>query len=428
MSSKGRDLPLAFDDSPGEAGRRTTSSAPSAFERWVLGRVHAAAGHPPVGVELWDGSVVGRPVDDAPVIEVRDRRALWQFLRRPQLHFGDLYSSGRIEVRGDLTRLIELTTGETKGVPWHERSLPLWLHRKVARRAANTLAGSQRNIHHHYDLSNDFYRLWLDERMQYTCAYFPDPSMSLEAAQLAKLDHVCRKLQLKPGDTVFEAGCGWGGLALHMAKHWGADVTAYNISREQVRYANERAREEGLADRLRYVEDDYRNMSGRCDVFVSVGMLEHVGVDNYRALGGVIDRTLRPGGRGLVHSIGRNRSRMMNPWIDRRIFPGAHPPSLREMMNIFEPWNLSVLDVENLRLHYAKTLEHWLERFESRRDTVREMFDERFVRAWRLYLAGSIAAFRTGSLQLFQVVFRHGDDNALPWSREHVYASGDDGR
>jgi cyclopropane-fatty-acyl-phospholipid synthase len=150
-------------------------------------------------------------------------------------------------------------------------------------------------------------------------------------------------------------------------------------------------------------------------------MLEHVGTDNYETLGSVIDKCLRESGRGLIHSIGRNRPRPMNRWIEKRIFPGAYPPTIKEMMDIFEPYNFSVLDIENLRLHYAKTLEHWLHRYEDNADTVKQMFDESFVRAWRLYLSGSIAAFRIGELQLFQVVFGRGSDNDLPWTRDHLY-------
>jgi cyclopropane-fatty-acyl-phospholipid synthase len=220
---------------------------------------------------------------------------------------------------------------------------------------------------------------------------------------------------------VVEAGCGWGGLALFMARHYGVNVRAYNISREQVAYAHQRAENEGFAGQVRYVLDDYRNIEGEYDAFVSVGMLEHVGKNDYQTLGKVVDRCLKPEGRGLIHSIGRNRPAPMNAWIERRIFPGAYPPSLLEMMDIFEPSGLSVLDVENLRLHYALTLEHWLERYEAHRDEVCAMMDKEFVRAWRLYLSGSVAAFRVGELQLFQVVFAKARNNALPWSRAHLY-------
>jgi cyclopropane-fatty-acyl-phospholipid synthase len=235
------------------------------------------------------------------------------------------------------------------------------------------------------------------------------------------MSHVCRKLQLKPGDQVVEAGCGWGGFALYMAKNHDVTVKAYNISREQVAYARAKAQAEGLSDRVEYLLDDYRNISGNYDVFVSVGMLEHVGPSDYPVLGQVIDRCLKPGGRGLIHSIGRNRPRPINAWIQRRIFPGAYPPTLREMMNIFESNLLSVLDVENLRLHYARTLEAWLQRYEAHAGQVEEMMDEKFVRAWRLYLSGSIAAFTAGQLQLFQVMFARENDNGIPWSRSHQY-------
>jgi cyclopropane-fatty-acyl-phospholipid synthase len=232
------------------------------------------------------------------------------------------------------------------------------------------------------------------------------------------MDLVCRKLCLKPGERVVEAGCGWGSLALFMAKRYGVRVRAFNLSAEQVAYARARAKGEGLDDRVEFVEDDYRNVQGAYDVFVSVGMLEHVGRRDYRTLGRVIDRSLTEHGRGLLHFIGRNRPAPLNPWIRRRIFPGGYPPTLREVFeDVFEPQTLSVLDVENLRLHYASTLEHWRQRFEASAEGVAHMFDETFVRAWRLYLAGSQAAFSTGWMQLFQVVFARGSSNEIPWTR-----------
>ena len=222
------------------------------------------------------------------------------------------------------------------------------------------MRGSRSNIHRHYNIGNDFYQLWLDEQLVYTCAYYAKPEMTLAEAQIAKMDHVCRKLGLKPGESVVEAGCGWGSLARHMARHYGVKVTAYNISTEQIRYARERAKAEGLDDKIQFIEDDYRTISGRYDAFVSVGMLEHVGRENFTALGGVVQRCLALNGRGLIHSIGRNLPRKTNPWLEKRIFPGAYIPSLREMLNVIEPCGLSVLDVENLRLHYARTLADWL--------------------------------------------------------------------
>jgi cyclopropane-fatty-acyl-phospholipid synthase len=188
-----------------------------------------------------------------------------------------------------------------------------------------------------------------------------------------------------------------------------------------VAFARDRAAQEGLGDRVEYVQEDYRNIEGHYDAFVSVGMLEHVGTPQYRELGEVIRRSLGRDGRGLIHTIGRNRPKPLNAWIEKRIFPGAYPPTLRQMMDIFENTPFSVLDVENLRLHYARTLRHWRERFEQHRERVSEMFDEQFVRAWRLYLHGSEAAFSAGELQLFQVVFAHHDNNDIPGSRAHLY-------
>jgi cyclopropane-fatty-acyl-phospholipid synthase len=278
-------------------------------------------------------------------------------------------------------------------------------------------------------LGNDFYQLWLDADMVYTCAYFDRPDATLEAAQRAKLDYVCRKLQLRPGEHVVEAGCGWGALALHMARRYGVTVRAYNISAEQLQYARGRAAREGLDGRVTFIADDYRAIDGRCDAFVSIGMLEHVGRAQYETLGGVIDRVLdRERGRGLLHFIGRNVPLPFNPWITKRIFPGAYAPTIGEVSAaILERQRFSVIDVENLRLHYAKTLEHWLDRFERQAGTIQAMFDEPFVRMWRLYLASAQACFRTGDLQLFQVTFGRAADNGRPWTRDGLYTEGVDG-
>jgi cyclopropane-fatty-acyl-phospholipid synthase len=390
----------------------------------LLNRLFTMVGRPPVGVRLWDGnSVSGRADGSLPTLIIRDRRALIKSLLHPELFFGEAYSEGHFEVEGDLITFLEavyrgLEQAPAPGV--FRRHAIRWLSRPNR----NTLDGSRGNIHRHYDIGNEFYRMWLDEHMVYTCAYFERPEATLEEAQLAKMDHVCRKLRLRPGERVVEAGCGWGALALHMARHYGVRVRAYNISHEQILYARARARAEGLDERVEFIEDDYRSIEGRFDAFVSVGMLEHVGKEHYRTLGGVIDRCLREHGRGLLHSIGRNRPSPMNAWAERHIFPGAYPPALREMMGILEPWQFSVLDVENLRLHYAETLRHWLARYEQHAAEVRAMFDEHFERAWRLYLAGSVATFTTGHLQLFQIVFARQRNNDIPLTRRHLYGAG----
>lgn len=390
-----------------------TRARATVLDRWLLAPLQRALNAAAVRIVLWDGTSLYRsPGQAISMVEVRDRATLIRLLWNRDLYFGEAYTAGRLDVHGNLVTLLEAISRASE--PRAARGLA-WL--RTVR--PNTRARSRHDIHQHYDLGNDFYRLWLDDEMVYTCAYFPDPAMSLEQAQLAKMRHVSRKLQLQPGERVIEAGSGWGALALYMARHYGVSVKAYNISREQARYARARARREGLADRVEFIEDDYRAIKDRSDVFVSVGMLEHVGLAELHTLGEVVSRSLdRECGRGLLHFIGRDVAYPLNPWIRKRIFPGGYPPTLSQVTRrVFEPRGLSVLDVENLRPHYARTLEHWLARFDDGIDRVREAFDERFVRTWRLYLAGAQAAFTTGWMQLFQVTFARRGGSQIPWSR-----------
>jgi cyclopropane-fatty-acyl-phospholipid synthase len=383
--------------------------ASTSLDRIALARIQRTVRSAPIGFMLWDGfelpSLVGPPVA---TVRFRNRPALLKWIWDPDLNFGEAYMADAVEIRGDLVKLLE-EIYRALGISRRR----WWLWQK-----SNDARAAKENVHHHYDLGNDFYRLWLDREMAYTCAYFPTPGATLEDAQLAKMDLVCRKLKLAPGERVIEAGCGWGSLALFMARRYGVTVRAFNISSEQIAYARHRAKEQGIADRVEFIEDDYRHVRGTCDVFVSVGMLEHVGAPDFPTLGSVIDRTLTAHGRGLLHFIGRNQPAPLNPWIRKRIFPGAYAPALREVFeHVLEPHDFSVLDVENLRLHYAKTLEHWRQRFSGASRQVATMFDETFVRAWELYLAGSQASFTTGYMQLFQVLFARGATNALPWTR-----------
>jgi len=395
---------------------------PRFADEWVLARILKATGQAPIRLVVKGGADVSPPgVSPVATVVLQDRDTLTGLLRDPEVSFGDAYMNGKIEVEGDFVRFLEevyLAMGSSGDARWYSRMASKWLDLWQN----NSPTGSRKNIHRHYDLGNDFYKLWLDTQLVYTCAYFPAPTSTLEQAQIAKMDHVCRKLRLQPGETVVEAGCGWGALALHMAREYGVSVKAFNVSREQIAYARERAQSEGLSGQVEFIEDDYRAISGKFDAFVSVGMLEHVGEAHFREFSDVIYRSIGDTGRGLVHFIGRNRPGVFSRWIRKQIFPGAHTPSLRAALRILEPKDYSVLDIENLRMHYAKTLEHWLERFEKSRQQVTAMYDSRFVRAWRLYLAGSIAAFRVGHLQLFQILFTGSKREPLFWTRDPLYA------
>ncbi|HEY4760423.1 MAG TPA: cyclopropane-fatty-acyl-phospholipid synthase family protein [Thermoguttaceae bacterium] len=394
----------------------------SSLERWCCLRLLKAIGDPPISIVLWNGEEIST-ANQPPVARaiIHDRPTLRRFILDPEFQFGEAYSNNHLEVEGDLCAFLEAVYRsrlQSRASSRFLRNICTWL---LHAHRSNSIAASQDNIHRHYDIGNDFYRLWLDKDMIYSCAYFAQPDMTLEEAQRSKLDYVCRKLWLKPGETVIDVGGGWGGLAIHMAKQYGVTVKAFNISRDQNLFARQRARAEGLWSQVEFIDDDYRNITGRFDALVSLGMLEHVGKGCYREFGRIVDRCLAPHGRALIQSIGRSQSGDTNPWIEYRIFPGGHAPTLREMLDIVEPYGFSVLDLENLRLHYAKTLGHWLERFEASAECVEKMFDARFVRMWRLYLSGSWAVFSSGAIQLFQFLFARPTLNSLPWTRSHLF-------
>lgn len=391
------------------------------WERWLTRQLYASVGSPSLRLELWDAFQVGVSNSPSGAVRLLKPSVLARLVFQGSVGFGEAYSDGAVEVQGDLVEvMVELNRALARTSPnWFNRLCDHWQRA----RHRHSFAESQSSVFHHYDIGNEFYQQWLDDQLVYTCAYYAQPDATLEEAQIAKLDHVCRKLRLQPGESVVEAGCGWGALALHMARNYGVRVKAFNLSREQLSYARERATSEGLDNLVEFIEDDYRQIRGRFDAFVSVGMLEHVGIDNFPELGRLINRSLKPGGRGLIYTIGRNAPAPLDAWTDKYIFPGAEPPSLSQMMEIFEAGRLSVLDVENLRLHYAKTLEEWRRRFEASADSIERQFDARFVRMWRLYLCSSIAAFLSGDLQLFQVVFSHSENNDVPWTRADLYCS-----
>ncbi len=284
----------------------------------------------------------------------------------------------------------------------------------------NTTGRARKNVAHHYDLSGELYRLFLDDDMQYSCAYFERPGMSLEDAQLAKKRHIAAKLAMKSGQTVLDIGSGWGGLGLYLAKNFDADVLGVTLSTEQHMVSTERVREEGLEGHVHFELRDYRDLSERFDRIVSVGMLEHVGVNYYRAYFDKCATLLKPDGVMVLHSIGRSGPpSATSAFIRKHIFPGGYIPALSEVLPTIEKAGLVVTDVEVLRLHYAETLRHWRERFLANRERAKAIYDERFCRMWEFYLAGSEAAFRWQDLMVFQIQLAHRND-ALPITRNYI--------
>lgn len=407
------------------ASIRDHARAGATPRRSLSGRTVAAllqrAGNPAIALELPSGErVAGDSGTAVAVFRVADAAALLRLIAAPEGQFGELYAAGRLTLAaGDLVAgLREILQAQPPG---GRRSLLEYWQWQWARRRDHGLARARRHAAAHYDLGNEFYRQWLDGTLSYTCAYFASPTATLLEAQVAKLDHVCRKANLQAGAEVIELGAGWGSLALHAASRYGARVRAYNVSREQLAFARHRAREAGLQERVQFIEGDWREATGRCDALLSVGMLEHVGPTHYAELGRLARRLLRPDGTGVIHTIGRVIPEPVDGWIQRHVFPGTYVPSAGELMQVFEPAGLAVLDLENLRPHYARTLGFWLANYRRVLPHVAATRGEFFARLWELYLAGSCAAFEAGRMQLYQVVFGDPASPRLPWTRDHLY-------
>jgi cyclopropane-fatty-acyl-phospholipid synthase len=348
----------------------------------------------------------------------------------PDLYFGELYADGALIIeRGTLWDLLELLGRhqlEQRTLPGNSVIGPLqaflsWMRRGDSRRAA------RRHVAHHYDLPHEHYRRFLDADLQYSCGYFADPSFSLEQAQEAKKRHIAAKLVLEPGLRVLDIGCGWGGLALSLAEMERVEVVGVTLSREQLTVARKRAEQAQLEERVSFALQDYREIEGRFDRIVSVGMFEHVGTRNYATFFQKIRNLLSAEGIALIHSIGRiNGPAITSAWTRKYIFPGGHIPALSEVAPVIERAGLIVTDVEILRLHYAETLRRWRERFvESHRQEGR-LSDQRFCRMWEFYLASSELAFRYGGLMVFQAQLARQVDS-VPSTRDYMYERERDG-
>jgi len=381
----------------------------------------------PDGRAITAGDGTGDPV----AIRLTDPDLPRRILMKPDLAVGEGYMDGTLLIENDDLRgflaLVMRNLGDTAGIDripglWWQR--PAALSRSAGRRWRqwNPAPRARANVAHHYDLSAELYDLFLDADKQYSCAYFEDPSMTLEEAQDAKKRHIAGKLLIEPGMTVLDIGCGWGGMALTLARDHGARVVGVTLSEEQHKIATSRAREAGLSDRVEFRLTDYRNVTGTFDRIVSVGMFEHVGVPHYGEYFANVARRLAPDGIALVHTIGRMRPPgITSPWIERYIFPGGYIPALSEMVAPIEREDLYMTDIEIWRLHYAETLRHWHDRFMASIDRARALYDDRFCRMWRYYLLAAELTFRHNRQCVFQVQLAHRQE-AVPLTRDYLHA------
>ncbi len=358
-------------------------------------------------------------------LHIRDPALVARLVRNPELALGEGYVDGDLAIEGDdLHGLLELAI---RNLSRDHRDL---MHRLAVRlrdafralQQYNPAGRARANVAHHYDLSGALYDLFLDADRQYSCAYFARPGMTLDQAQAAKKAHIAAKLCLDRDMRVLDIGCGWGGLALTLARDHGARVLGVTLSEEQHRHATARAMAEGLADRVDFRLCDYRSLEGRFDRIVSVGMFEHVGAPQFGAYFRTLSERLEPDGVALIHTIGRAAPPgSTNPWIARYIFPGGYVPSLSEVMASVERQGLFQTDIEVWRLHYAETLRHWHDRFMARIDRARSLYDERFCRMWRFYLVACEQSFRFGRQCVFQIQLAHRQD-AVPLTRDYLHS------
>ena len=387
--------------------------------------------HGRLSVRYPDGALVTYSGGEGPEagVEIRTAKALRRLVADPALTVGECYMDGTlVPLGGTIYDVLDVmcsnlgSSGAHPGLEFHD------MVRTAIRRWSqfNPARQSRRNVAHHYDLGDDLYALFLDADWQYSCAYFPTGAESLEEAQRAKKQHIAAKLMLnRPGLSVLDIGCGWGGMALTLARDYGARVLGVTLSTEQLARARRRAEDAGLADRVRFELLDYRDptLTETFDRIVSVGMFEHVGINHYDAFFKTVHRLLAPGGVALVHAIGRSDGpATTNPWINRYIFPGGYSPALSEVFPPVQRSGLIATDVEILRLHYADTLRHWRRRFAARRAEAAALYDERFCRMFEFYLAGSELAFRRLSHMVWQMQVTR-ELRTVPLTRDYIAAA-----
>lgn len=357
------------------------------------------------------------------VMRITDPKLYSAIFLNPELRVGEAYMDGGLSFDNgsvrDLLHLFHINQGNLRERPVR-KALTSLINKFRRFYQANPIGKARQHVAHHYDISNDLYRLFLDNDLHYSCAYFEQEGQSLEEAQRAKLRHIAAKLSIKPGMQVLDIGCGWGGMALYLAEHTGANVVGVTLSTEQQKLATERAKERGFKDKVDFRLCDYRHVEERFDRIVSIGMFEHVGVQHYPEFFRKLRRLLADDGLALLHAIGRKGGPgATGAWIRKYIFPGGYSPALSETLAAIEPTGLWVTDVEILRLHYADTLKEWERRFQKNRGEAKAMFDERFCRMWEFYLSTSEFAFRHGGHMVFQIQLAK-DVNAAPVTRDYI--------
>jgi cyclopropane-fatty-acyl-phospholipid synthase len=395
--------------------------------RRLLDRILAGAVHEGQFRVIWpDGSEskYGNGQGLKAGIRIQDNATLRRLVLHPGLALGEAYMDQTlVPFEGSIYDVLHVLLANTRHravtvMAWAEKLGRLL--RPILQ--ANNAIRSKHNVAHHYDLNGQLYSLFLDRDRQYSCAYFPRGDETLEQSQIAKKHHIASKLRLdRPDLEVLDIGCGWGGMALTLARDYGARVTGITLSEEQLAEARARAAAAGLSDRVKFELIDYRAMDRQFDRIVSVGMFEHVGVPNFPTFFATINRCLKPDGVALVHSIGRfDGPGATNAWITKYIFPGGYSPALSETLAPLEKSGLLSTDIEILRLHYAKTLAHWRQRFAANRDAVTKLYDERFCRMFEFYLAGSELAFRASDHMNFQIQMVRNQE-AIPLSRDYMF-------
>jgi cyclopropane-fatty-acyl-phospholipid synthase len=374
-----------------------------------------------------DGSQTVYGGEDGPdaVVRLRDERTIRRLVTNPSLAAGEAYMAGGLSVEnGSIYDFLDVMLLNLEGNPVSHPVLRLReILAAIGRRVVqyNPAGRSRRNVAHHYDLNGRLYSLFLDRDRQYSCAYFPRGDETLEEAQAAKKRHIAAKLCLdRPGLRVLDIGCGWGGMALTLARDFGAHVTGITLSQEQLTEARARAAAEGLEDRVKFELVDYRSVTETFDRVVSVGMFEHVGIGHYRTFFDTVARCLKPDGVALVHAIGRSDGPgSTNSWMRKYIFPGGYSPALSEVLPSVERSRLYTTDIEILRLHYAETLRHWRRRFAANRDAIAALYDEPFCRMFEFYLAASEITFRRRGHMVWQVQLAHNQE-AVPLTRDYI--------